>query len=135
MNTFSKVFAAGALSVFALSGQAFADNENSAFSQSVREHTYGVQAPVGNYGYAAGSNFVSSVAHQDDLSVRNVSALDRATKAQLLDQSNSASVQGLQASIKKNAALVNAFNGRDISVSNVIGTIKGSNGSTTYIVR
>ena len=56
MNTFSKILAAGVLSVAALGGTAFAaDNANSAFAENVRAHMYGSDSKAkssGDYGYA-----------------------------------------------------------------------------------
>ena len=55
MNTFSKILAAGVLSVAALGGTAFAaDNANSAFAENVRAHMYGSDQAKssGDYGYA-----------------------------------------------------------------------------------
>ena len=74
MNTFSKILAAGVLSVAALSGTAFAaDNANSAFAENVRAHLYGTDSKAkssGDYGYAGfKSGFLSGDTHHDGKSI------------------------------------------------------------------
>ena len=76
MNTFSKILAAGVLSVAALGGTAFAaDNANSAFAENVRAHLYGTDSKAkssGDYGYAGyKSGFFSGSARQHDVTPAN----------------------------------------------------------------
>ena len=74
MNTFSKILAAGVLSVAALGGTAFAaDNANSAFAENVRAHLYGSDASFkssSDHGYAGyKSGFLSGNAQHADQSI------------------------------------------------------------------
>lgn len=141
MKNFAAFAAAGVLSVSALvAGQAFADNENSAFAQAARANTFALtaSAPASDtvgYGYHAG--FISGGAHASNVSVRYLGDLSHADKAIFVDHAKAepAAVKGLQAQIAQNAAVVRGLNERNISVSSVIGATKNADGSMTYIVR
>lgn len=141
MNKFAAFAASGVLSVSALiSGQAFADNENSAFAQMTRANAYGTSAPVsetGTVGYGYNPGFLAKASHESDVNVRYLNELSRSERQSALDRASAdpASVQALQAGISKNASVLRGLQERNINVSNVIGTINALDGSTTYIIR
>jgi hypothetical protein len=137
MNNFYKVIAAGILTVSALGGTAFADNENSGFAQMVRAHTYGEQATQqsGNFGYGYQSGFLTKADRNDGINVRSVSELPLAEASMVKSAAvaEPGRVQALQAGIDANVA--KGLQARNISVNDVIGVSKALDGSTTYIVR
>ena len=141
MNKFAAFAAAGVLSVSALiSGQAFADNENSAFAQMTRANAYGTTAPAsetGTVGYGYNPGFLAKASHESAVNVRYVSELSRTERQAALDRASAdpAAVQALQAGISKDASVLRGLQERNISLSNVIGTSNALDGSTTYIVR
>lgn len=140
MKKFAAFAAAGVLSVSALvAGQAFADNENSAFAQAARANTFTLtgSAPAADtvgYGYHAG--FLSKAAHQSNVNVLYLGDLSQADKAIFVDRAKAepASVKALQAQITQNPEVLRGLNERNINVSNVIGVSQAADGSTTYIV-
>jgi len=141
MNKFAAFAAAGVLSVSALiSGQAFAENENSAFAQMVRANTYGEQAQSsqsGTVGYGYSKGFLAKASHESDVSIRYVSELSRTERQSALDRASAdpAAVQALQAGISKDPSVLRGLQERNISLNNVIGAQRAADGSTTYIVR
>ena len=141
MNKFAAFAAAGVLSVSALvSGQAFADNENSAFAQMTRANAYGTSAPAsetGTVGYGYSKGFLAKASHESDVNVRYVSELPRTERQSALDRASAdpSAVQALQAGISKNPSVLRGLQERNINVNNVIGTSSALDGSTTYIVR
>lgn len=141
MNKFAAFAAAGVLSVSALiSGQAFAENENSAFAQMTRANTYGATAPAsenGTVGYGYNPGFVARASRESSVSVRYVSELPRSQRQAALDRASAdpAAVQSLQAEISRNASVLRGLQERNISLHNVIGATNALDGSTTYIVR
>jgi hypothetical protein len=141
MNKFAAFAAAGVLSVSALvSGQAFADNENSAFAQMTRANAYGTSAPAsetGAVGYGYSKGFLAKASHESDVNVRYVSELPRTERQSALDRASAdpSAVQALQAGISKNPSVLRGLQERNINVNNVIGTSSALDGSTTYIVR
>lgn len=141
MNKFAAFAAAGVLSVSALvSGQAFADNENSAFAQMTRANAYGTSAPAseaGTVGYGYNPGFLAKASHESAVNVRYVNELSRSERQSALDRASAdpAAVQALQSGISKNASVLRGLQERNINLSNVIGTINALDGSTTYIIR
>ena len=141
MNKFAAFAAAGVLSVSALiSGQAFADNENSAFAQMTRANAYGTTAPAsetGTVGYGYNPGFLANASHESAVNVRYVSELSRTERQAALDRASAdpAAVQALQAGISKDPSVLRGLQERNISLNNVIGTSNALDGSTTYIVR
>ena len=141
MNKFAAFAAAGVLSVSALiSGQAFADNENSAFAQMTRANAYGTTAPAsetGTVGYGYNPGFLAKASHESAVNVRYVSELSRTERQAALDRASAdpAAVQALQAGISKDPSVLRGLQERNISLNNVIGTSNALDGSTTYIVR
>ena len=141
MNKFAAFAAAGVLSVSALiSGQAFADNENSAFAQMTRANAYGTTAPAsetGSVGYGYNPGFLAKASHESAVNVRYVSELSRTERQAALDRASAdpGAVQALQAGISKDPSVLRGLQERNISLSNVIGTSNALDGSTTYIVR
>jgi hypothetical protein len=137
MNNFYKVMAAGILTVSALGGTAFADNENSAFAQAVNASVYGQQATQqsGSFGYGYQPGFLNKASHNDGVHVTYIGDLTKA-EASMVKSAATAEpgrVQALQAGIDANVA--KGLQARNISVNDVIGVSKALDGSTTYIVR
>jgi hypothetical protein len=137
MNNFYKVMAAGILTVSALGGTAFAENENSAFAQAATASVYGQQAAQqsGSFGYGYQAGFLNKASHNDGVKVSYIGDLTKA-EAEMVKSSAAAEpgrVQALQAGIDANVA--KGLQARNISVSDVIGVSKALDGSTTYIVR
>lgn len=141
MNKFAAFAAAGVLSVSALiSGQAFADNENSAFAQMTNANTYGTTAPAstaGAVGYGYNPGFLAKASHESAVSVRYVNELSRTERQAALDRAaaDPAAVQALQAGISKDTSVLRGLHERNISLSNVIGASTALDGSVTYIIR
>ncbi len=141
MNKFAAFAAAGVLSVSALlSGQAFADNENSAFAQMVRANTYSTSAPAsedGAVGYAYKPGFLAKAAHESNVSIRYTSELPLAEKASFQDRAKNdpSAVQALRSEIAQNADVVRGLQERNVNVQDVIGSLRAADGSMTYIVR
>lgn len=141
MNKFAAFAAAGVLSVSALvSGQAFADNENSAFRQMMQANMYGTSAPAsqsGEVGYGYNSGFLAKASHDNSVSIRYVNELPRSERQSFIDRANGnpAAVQALQADISKNPSVLRGLQERNVSVNNVIGANTALDGSTTYIIR
>jgi hypothetical protein len=141
MNKFAAFAAAGVLSVSALiSGQAFAENENSAFAQMTRANTYGTMAPASEnsaVGYGYNPGFLAKASHESAINVRYVSELSKPDRQAALDRASAdpAAVQALQAGISKNTSVLRGLQERNISLSNVIGSRTALDGSVTYIVR
>ncbi len=141
MNKFAAFAAAGVLSVSALiSGQAFAENENSAFAQMTLANAYGTTAPAsenGAVGYGYNPGFLARASHSSNVSIRYSAELPRAEKASFLGRAKAdpSAVQALQAEIAQNADVVRGLQDRNVSVKNVIGAQRAADGSTTYIIR
>ncbi len=141
MNKFAAFAAAGVLSVSALiSGQAFAENENSAFAQMTRANTYGTTAPASEnsaVGYGYNPGFLAKASHESAINVRYVSELSKPDRQAALDRASAdpAAVQALQAGISKDTSVLRGLQERNISLSNVIGSRTALDGSVTYIVR
>ena len=141
MNKFAAFAAAGVLSVSALvSGQAFADNENSAFAQMTRANAYGTSAPAsetGSVGYGYNPGFLAKASHSSNVNIRYTSELSQAEKASFQDRAKAdpSAVKTLQAEIAQNADVVRGLQDRNVNVKNVIGAQRAADGSTTYIVR
>ena len=141
MNKFAAFAAAGVLSVSALmSGQAFADNENSAFEQMIRANMYGNSAAStqsGTVGYGYNPGFLAKASHSSNVNIRYTNELSKAEKASFQDRAKAdpSAVQALQAEIAQNADVVRGLQDRNVSVKNVIGAQRAADGSTTYIIR
>jgi len=141
MNKFAAFAAAGVLSVSALiSGQAFAENENSAFAQMTRANTYGTTAPASEnsaVGYGYNPGFLAKASHESAINFRYVSELSKPDRQAALDRASAdpAAVQALQAGISKDTSVLRGLQERNISLSNVIGSRSALDGSVTYIVR
>ncbi len=139
MNKFAAFAAAGVLSVSALvSGQAFAENENSAFRQMMNANMYGTPASsTGTVGYGYNSGFLAKASHENSVSIRYTAELPRAEKASFLERAKAdpSAVEALQAEIAQNADVVRGLQDRNVSVKNVIGAQHAADGSTTYIIR
>lgn len=141
MNKFAAFVAAGVLSVSALvSGQAFADSEDSAFPQMTHANAYGTTAPAseaGTVGYGYNPGFLAKASHESAVNVRYVNELSRSERQAALDRASAdpAAVQALRAGISKNPSVLHGLQERNISLNNVIGSSSALDGSTTYIVR
>ncbi len=139
MNKFAAFAAAGVLSVSALiSGQAFAENENSAFRQMMNANMYGTPASDhGTVGYGYNSGFLAKASHENTVSIRYLNELPRSERQSVITRASldPEAIQALHAQISKSPELLRGLQEQNVNLNNVIGANSALDGSTTYIVR
>ncbi|MCD2174613.1 hypothetical protein [Rhizobium sp. C4] len=141
MNKFTAFAAAGILSFSALiAGQAAAQENDTAFPQMIHPNTQASSPAASSnkaVGYGYNQGFLAKASNSGNVSVRYTNELSQAEKSSFQDRAKAdpSAVKALQAEIAQNADVVRGLQDRNVSLKNVIGAQRATDGSTTYIVR